>query len=50
MESSFENEYTVGKAIANNALDEFDKNFENAVEEIKKDFWNHTMQLIIPMN
>ncbi|MGQ0376718.1 MAG: aldehyde dehydrogenase family protein, partial [Nitrososphaerota archaeon] len=33
----FENEYTWGKAVANNATKEFDDKFEKAVEEIKKD-------------
>jgi len=33
----FENEYTWGKAVASNAIKEFDEKFEKAVEEIKKD-------------
>ena len=33
----FENEYTWGKAVANNTTKEFDEKFEKAVDEIKKD-------------
>lgn len=32
----FENEFTWGKAVANNAVSEFDKKFESALDEIKK--------------
>lgn len=34
----FENEYTWGKAVANNSVAEFDEKFENALDEIKQKF------------
>jgi len=34
----FENEYTWGKAVADNAEDKFHVNFEKAIEEVKKEF------------
>lgn len=33
----FENEYTWGKAVANNKTAEFDEKFEKAIEDVKKD-------------
>jgi len=33
----FENEFTWGKAVANNAIDEFHANFDKAVEEVKNE-------------
>ena len=34
----FENEYTWGKAVNSGKVEEFNKNFENAVEYVKKQF------------
>ena len=34
----FENEYTLGKAVANNSIDEFHTSFDKAIEEVQKGF------------
>lgn len=36
--TGFENEYTWGKAVADNAQDEFHANFDKAIEEVKNEF------------
>lgn len=42
----FENEYTWGRAVANNAVKEFDEKFENAVEQVKTEL-NREYPIII---
>ena len=36
--TEFENEYTWGKAIANNSADQFHVDFDNAIDKVKKEF------------
>ena len=36
--TEFENEFTWGKAISENTVEEFHEKFENAVDEAKKEF------------
>jgi len=42
----FENEFTGGEALANNTTDEFDENFDRAVDQVKKDL-NKDFPMII---
>jgi len=44
--SMFENEYTLGKAIANNTIDEFHANFDKAIIDVKNEL-GHRYPLII---